>query len=196
MNKYQELKSVDLAEYSTIVSPGEVASVDLDSPAQLVVTDFNESSPLILRPEVGVDEAIAAMRRAHVRSVLVTDDKGSFRGIVTVADLESRKVLSLATSSGQSRSDLTIGELMTPKAKLKGVPVSAIESGNIGELLQTLRNVGQPHMLVVDPDHHAIRGIISSSDIARRLNVPVEINQRATSFRELVEVISAGREVS
>lgn len=195
MHRYQELKTVSLADYRTLVPSDQIEVFDLDSPARLVVTDFLTHRPLTLKPVVSVDNAIAAMRQAHVRSVLVSDDAGSFRGIVTVADLESRKVLSLATSSGQARSDLTIGELMTPKDKLRGVPIGAIDKGSIGELLQTLKHEGQPHMLVVDPDSHCIRGIISASDIARRLRVPVEINQRATSFRELVEVISAGREV-
>lgn len=194
MERYTELKTVSLSDYQSVIESEDVATFDLDSPARLVVTDFLYHKPLKLHPDVGVDEAIAAMRRAHVRSVLVVN--GEFRGIITVADLESRKVLSLATSSGQARTDLSIGDLMIPKAKLKGVPINVIETANIGSLLQTLKNEGHQHMLVVDPDSQRIRGIISASDIARRLHVSVEINHRATSFRELVEVISAGREVS
>ncbi|SEG75545.1 CBS domain-containing protein [Marinobacterium lutimaris] len=193
MERYSELKTVSLSDYQSVVESEDVEHFDLESPARLVVTDFLYHKPLKLNPDVGVDEAIAAMRRAHVRSVLVAN--GEFRGIVTVADLESRKVLSLATSSGQARSDLAISDLMIPKAKLKGVPINVIETATIGSLLQTLKNEGQQHMLVVDPDNHRIRGIISASDIARRLHVSVEINHRATSFRELVEVISSGRDV-
>ncbi len=193
MDRYSELKTVALTDYQSVVESEDVERFDLDSPARLVVTDFLYHKPLVLNPDVGVDEAIAAMRRSHVRSVLIAN--GEFRGIVTVADLESRKVLSLATSSGQSRSDLAISDLMIPKAKLKGVPIGVIETATIGSLLQTLKNEGQQHMLVVDPENQRIRGIISASDIARRLHVSVEINHRATSFRELVEVISSGRDV-
>jgi len=196
MHPYQELKTVSLSDYPNVIESDQVESFDLDSPARLVVTDFLYHRPLTMLPEVGVDEAIAAMRRAHVRSILVTDTADAFRGIVTVADLESRKVLSLATSSGRTRGDLSIGELMTPKEKLKGVTLGAVEKGTIGDLLQTLKHEGQPHMLVVDPESQRIRGIISSSDIARRLRIAVELNLRATSFRELVDIISSGRDVS
>ncbi len=194
MHRYNALKTVTLADYAQILVSERAEHVDLNSPARLVVTDFLDSEPLTMDLDVAVDEAIQAMRKAHVRSILVTDNQALFRGIITVADLESRKVLSLAASSGQSRSDLTIGDLMMPRDKLVGVPMEAIEQGTIGELLQTLKNEGRPHMLVVDPVHKSVRGIISASDIARRLRISVEINQRATSFKELVDIIS-GREV-
>ena len=194
MHRYTALKTVALADYEQVLVSERAEHVDLNSPARLVVTDFLDNEPMMLDLDVAVDEAIQAMRRAHVRSILVTDTQGRFRGIITVADLESRKVLSLAASSGQARSDLTIGDLMTPRDKLAGVPIDAIEKGTIGELLQTLKNEGRPHMLVVEPARRSIRGIISASDIARRLRISVEINQRATSFKELVDIIS-GREV-
>lgn len=194
MQNYNALKTVTLSDYEQILVSERIEHVDLSSPARLVVTDFLDNEPLMMNLDIAVDEAIQAMRRAHVRSILVTDSQNRFRGIITVADLESRKVLSLATSSGQARSDLSIGDLMTPRSKLVGVPISAIDGGTIGELLQTLKNEGRPHMLVVDPATQSIRGIISASDIARRLRVSVEINQRATSFKELVDIIS-GREV-
>ncbi|MBV1786840.1 CBS domain-containing protein [Marinobacterium sp. D7] len=195
MHPYHELKTVGLSDYPSVIESDQVESFDLNSPARLVMTDFLYHRPLTLLADVSIDDAIAAMRRAHVRSILVTDTADAFRGIITVADLESRKVLSLATSSGQARGDLTIGDLMTPKEKLRGVTLGAVEKGSIGDLLQTLKNEGQPHMLVVDPDSQRIRGIISSSDIARRLRISVELNLRATSFRELVDIISSGREV-
>jgi len=51
-------------------------------------------------------------------------------------------------------------------------------------------------MLIVEPDTQRICGLVSASDITRRLQVPVEITQRATSFRALVDVISAGRDLA
>lgn len=195
MHKYSEMKTVGLSEYEKIVASEQCEVFTLDSPASHVMTDFRNHQPLTMDMDVSVDDAIMAMRRVHVRSIIVTDSSSRFRGIITVADLESRKVLSLAASSGQSRSDLTIGELMTPRSRLKGIPFSVLEKGSIGDLLQTLKYEGSPHMLVVEPGSNIIRGIISSSDIARRLKISVEINQRATSFRELVDII-AGRSVA
>lgn len=196
MDTYHPLKTVDLSGYQEILESEGNTLVTLDSPAMLVLTDFSKTRPFTMHLDTSVDQAMNAMRTAHVRSIVVTDSADKFRGIITTADLMSRKVLSLATSSGQARNDISIGELMTPKDKLAGVPIEAINAGNIGELLQTLKNEGRPHMLVVEPQHNRIRGIISANEIARRLQIPVEINQRATSFKELVDVISAGREVN
>jgi CBS domain-containing protein len=129
------------------------------------------------------------MRKVHVRSVIVTDSSGDFRGILTVMDLESRKVLSQATSLGLKRDDLSIKDVMVNRDKLRGVSLSALQQGTIGDLLKTLRNEGSMHMLVVDPASHEICGIISASEIARRLQVPVEINLQASSFRDLVDAL-------
>ncbi len=73
MERYSELKTVSLGDYLSVVESEDVESFDLNTPARLVVTDFLYHKPLKLSPDVGVDEAIAAMRRAHVRSVRVVD---------------------------------------------------------------------------------------------------------------------------
>jgi CBS domain-containing protein len=136
-----------------------------------------------------ISDATQAMRKVHVRSVIVTDSSKAFRGILTVIDLESRKVLSQATSLGLKREDLSIKDVMVSRDKLRGVPLSALQQGTIGDLLKTLRHEGSMHMLVVDPESQEICGIISASEIARRLQVPVEINLQASSFRDLVDVL-------
>lgn len=196
MYQYQELKTLSLSQFGSVAASSQSESVDLDSPARLVV-DFLSQQSLTLRPDVGIDAALAAMREVQLRAALVTErEAGDLLGIVTLADLESRKVLSLATSSGLAREDLSIGDLMTPKAELKGVPLSAIETSRVGDLLQTLKHEGQSQMLVVEPDSQRICGLISASDIARRLQMPVAITRRATSFRALVDVISAGRDLA
>lgn len=194
MLDYQELETVSLNHYVAPADAEQEVKVSLDSPARMVV-DVLTRPPLTLKPDLDIDAARSSMRQAQVRAGLVTGEADELLGIVTLADLESRKVLSLAVSSGQSRSDLTIGDLMTARDELKGVPVRAVETACVGELLQTLNNEGQAQMLVVEPESQRICGIVSASNIARRLQMPVSITQRATSFRALVDVISAGRDL-
>ncbi|MBY4677504.1 CBS domain-containing protein [Marinobacterium arenosum] len=194
MNTYQELKTVSLDEFSAIMRPQQLEEYTLDTPAMSVVTDFRKTQPLMMEQDVSLDEAIHMMRKVHVRSVLVIDAEEQFRGLLTVADLESRKALSVATSSGLNRSDLTIKDVMTPRERLRGVPLSDVEHGHIGDLLKTLQHEGSQHMLVVDADSRQLRGVISASDIARRLKISVDISQRATSFREVVDMLVSGRE--
>lgn len=187
MHTYHELKTVSLEHYQSLAGSQEALSIDLDSPAETVMTDFRQVRPLTMSLNESVNDATLAMRKVHVRSVIVTDSSEHFRGILTVLDLESRKVLSQATSLGLKREDLSIKDVMVSREKLRGVPLTVLQQGSIGDLLKTLQNEGSQHMLVVNPDSSEICGIISASEIARKLQVPVEINLQATSFRELVD---------
>jgi len=189
MKHYHEIKTTGLDDYTRLTDGSNRRVTDLDSPAEEVVTDFRRVSPLTMRLTESIADANQAMRKVHVRSVIVTDSNDDFRGILTVMDLESRKVLSLAASQGLKREDLTIKDVMVSRNKLRGIPLSALQHASIGDLLKTLRHEGSMHMLVVDPDVQQICGIISASEIARRLRVPVEINLQATSFRDLVDVL-------
>ena len=194
MNNYNELKTILLDASDHIVRPEELLEYTLNTPAIEVMTDFEKVQPLMMEQDVSIDEARQMMRKVHVRSVLVIDKDENFRGRLTIADLESRAAMSSATSAGLKRHDISIKEVMTPRDKLHAIPLSEITHASIGDLLRTLQHAGTPHMLVVNPLNHEIRGVISSSDIARRLKVPVEISKRASSFREVVDVLFSGRD--
>jgi DeoR family transcriptional regulator, catabolite repression regulator len=47
-------------------------------------------------------------------------------------------------------------------------------------VLNTLQHNGEQHCLVIDTDSHHIRGVISASDIASRLHIPVHIEKAPT----------------
>ncbi len=187
MHKYHELKTLSLEHYQSLASSENAQGIDLNSPAEAVMTDFRHTHPLTMSLNESVNDATLAMRKVHVRSVIVTDSSDHFRGILTVIDLESRKVLSQATSLGLKREDLSIKDVMVPREKLRGIPLTVLQQGSIGDLLKTLQHEGTQHMLVVNPDSEEICGIISASEIARQLKVPVEINLQATSFKALVD---------
>ncbi|UTW11538.1 CBS domain-containing protein [Marinobacterium rhizophilum] len=188
MRTFRELKTLSLRDYSRLSSPGH-ESLSLESPASSIVTSFESTRPLALELDVGIHEALLMMKKAHVRSVLVMDSAEKFRGIISVSDLESRKVLSIAQSLGLRRDDLSIGDVMTPSSKLAGLSMQQLNGSSIGDILKTLQDVGSQHMLVVRPEDQQICGIISASDIARKLHIPVAITERATSFREIVAVL-------
>ncbi|WP_299197155.1 CBS domain-containing protein [uncultured Amphritea sp.] len=194
MNNYNELKTILLDANDDIARPYELHEYTLDTHAIEVMTDFEKVQPLMMEQDVSIDEARQMMRKVHVRSILVIDKDENFRGLLTIADLESRSAMSIATSAGLKRHDISIKEVMTPRERLHAMPLSEINHACIGDLLRTLQHTGTPHMLVVDTTKHEIRGVISSSDIARRLKVPVEISKRAAHFREVVNVLFAGRD--
>ncbi|NVK40844.1 MAG: CBS domain-containing protein [Oceanospirillaceae bacterium] len=188
MQTYHELKPVSLVDYNRLTNP-DSETLNLDSPASAIVTMFDQTRPLALELDVGIDDALLMMKKAHVRSVIVMDGKEQFKGIISVSDLESRKVLTIAQQLGQRRDELTIADVMIPRSKLSGLSLKQVEGSSIGDVLKTLQDVGTQHMLVVNPEEQLICGIISASDIARKLHIPVAITERATSFREVVDVL-------
>ncbi|ANG64281.1 CBS domain-containing protein [Marinobacterium aestuarii] len=192
MRTYRELKTLSLSDYSRLSTP-EGETLSLDSPASSIMTSFELTRPLALELDVGINDALLMMKKAHVRSVIVMDGSEKFRGIISLMDLESRKVLSIAQSQGLRRDELSIADVMTPSAKLAGLSIQQISNCCIGDVLKTLQDVGSQHMLVVRPEDQQICGIISASDIARKLHIPVDITERATSFREIVDVIYGNR---
>ena len=194
MNTYHELRTVSLGGSAEIARPEQPAEYTLDTPAVRMMSDFLKVQPIMVEMDVSLDEARRMMRKMHVRSVLVIDASERFRGLLTLADLESRRALSLVSTAGIDREDLSIRDVMTPRDRLRAVALADLERGRVGDLLQTLRNEGVPHMLVVDTASGQLRGVISASDIARRLKIAVDVTQRAASFREVVDVLFAHRE--
>ncbi|WP_067861946.1 CBS domain-containing protein [Neptuniibacter marinus] len=194
MKNYNELNTVFLEESDLVMRPEELTEYTLETPAINILTDFLHVQPLSMELDVSIDDARHMMRKVHVRSVLVIDSDETFKGFLTLADLESRSALSIATTAGIKRQDISIRDVMTPRAKLKAIPLSEIQSAKIGNLLQTLKHEGTPHILVVDTTKNSIRGVISSSDIARRLNISVDISKRANSFQEVVGILASGQE--
>ena len=62
----------------------------------------------------------------------------------------------------------------------------------------TLKNSGDQHLLVVDETDlgiRRVRGIISASDISRKLKVGFEVMYEAKSFAEIEKIITQGGEM-
>ena len=191
MNTFKVLKTLSLADISTIERPTDNEHLNLKSPAYKVFTDFNQHIPLVLEQSTSVNDAIALMKRTHVKLKLVIDSRESFRGVISLTDLLSVRVMRAAQETGLSRNDLTVAQVMTRREALHAININDLASSRIGDLLATMKNFGDQHVLVVDPGKGSIRGMISASDIARRLHIPVSINARANSFSEVYQAIRA-----
>lgn len=60
-----------------------------------------------------------------------------------------------------------------------------LRNASIRDVLGTMRRSGLHHCLVVDVDNHHVRGVISSEDVAARLQLEYSID-RAENFVELL----------
>ena len=84
--QYAVLASVTLDPGTPCYKPsGRVPLAYIDDPAISVMTDFKEVVPVTIEPHFRIDAALAKMKVAGVRLLLVPDVEDSITGIITAA---------------------------------------------------------------------------------------------------------------
>lgn len=189
MNNYHKLTTAVLENIEQIDHPEQDHTMDLDSSALSVFTDFRKQAPLMLEQGTSIDEAIETMRRTHVKLKLVIDASESFRGVISMADLLSSRVTRASEETGLKRKDLTVAHVMTRKHQLHAVDLQTLKSARVGDVLATMESFGDQYVLVTDRNTGSLRGIVSATGIARGLHVPVSISARANSFAEIYRAV-------
>jgi len=169
--------------------PAAQNRLTLQSPASAVFTDFKEHVPLVIDYDAKATELEHLMKQSHVKMKIVLDKNDQFAGIVTLADLTEQRIMQ-KVALGTSRSDLIAADFMQPKSVLQSFDYEQIQQATVEDIIETLKDNGQQHCLVIDRKEHVIRGIISVSDIARELRLPLDI-QAQPSFSALSSVIAA-----
>lgn len=169
--------------------PENPARLNLKSPAEAIFTDFTIHEPMVIDYNAKAIELEQLMKQSHVKMKIVLDKHEQFAGIVTLSDLSEQRIVQ-KVAEGQARDELTAADFMQPKASLQSFDYSQIQKSTVGDIVETLKDNGQQHCLVIDRSAHVIRGIISVSDIARDLRLPLDI-QAQPSFAALSTVIAA-----
>lgn len=82
-----------------------------------------------------------------------------------------------------------VTDFMHARNTLKALDYKSVENAVIGDIVETLKENGLQHCLVLDRDKHQIRGIISASDIIRKLHLPVDIMNNS-SFVDIFNAIA------
>lgn len=190
MRTYKTMEILSLKNVDTFFEPADPKEATKDSPAMDVVTDFHYTRPLILDSDVGVDEAIRMLEKAHVHMKLVVDHNEHFLGIVTTGVLQGQPVLRTAQQTGIARADLTVADVMIKRDKLHALSYDELQRSTVGDVLHTLGKLGEWHILVVDRQNNRICGVVSASDVAQFLHAPVQIMHRAASFVDVFDALS------
>lgn len=115
-------------------------------------------------------------------------------GVISGITLGSRLVLMIANRKGVSRADLTVSDVMSLAYKMPAVRNSQIHRACIGDVKKTMESLGESHIQVVD-ENNKICGVISSSDLSRVLQEPVDINATANSFKDYFDVLQKHEEL-
>jgi CBS domain-containing protein len=173
-----------------IQRPSTISELTLQSPAMEVLTDFTRQQPLMLEQNTSIDDAREIMRRTHTKAFLVIDAQESFRGLISLDDLVSEKVMTKMGVSRLRRDELTVEFVMTPRNRLQAIEFKVFQLATIGDVLARMQKYGEHYMIVVETRSESIRGIVSAHGIARRMHTPVVINERAILFSDIYKAMA------
>lgn len=184
----KNMNLITLNSLDHLVHPDEFDEITLSSPAISVFTDFKEHKPLVIESDIPAVQAEFLMRKAHVRLKLVVDKNAELIGTISLTQLSDQNIL-IHQQKGLDRDDILVKHLMTPRSEIKALDYKEMMNSTIADVIETLKKDGSQHCLVVETQEHQIRGIISTSDIARRLHMPIDIETKTTSFIDVFKAI-------
>jgi CBS domain-containing protein len=141
----------------------------------------------VIEADTPAIQAEFLMRKAHVRLKLVVDKEDELVGTISLNELDEQHFIQ-QSSNGINRADIQVKDLMLRRADIKALSYQELQSSSIEDVVQTLQKHHQQHCLVLDPDQHHIRGIISASDIARRLHMSLAID-KAPTFMDIFQAM-------
>lgn len=172
---------------SDLAWPQSDGEITVKSPALEVFTDFTITKPLVIDANTSAIDAEKLMQKAHVRLKVVVDDDKRFLGIISLQDLNSQ-VMMIKISEGERREELSVVDFMQPRKKLIGLDFSSLSQASIRQVIEALKDSAQQHCIVVDNDQKRLRGIISASDVVRKLRLPLDI-LNDSSFSEIYKAV-------
>jgi len=162
--------------------------VTLDSSALLVMTDLKRVAAAVISPQETMEAAEAFMFQRGVRMLLVLDADQHLAGIVTTNDVLGEKPVAVAQERRLKHSQILVADVMTPADRLEAFDMHELRTARVGQVVASLREAGRHHALVVQASpagEREVRGIISLSQIARQLGMPLQLQGHAHSFAEI-----------
>lgn len=165
--------------------------VEISSSALEVMTDLRFVPAATTQAEVSVAMASQKMIARGVRLLLVVDSADDVIGLITARDLDGSRIQEASTSTGLSPDALKVGQIITSDVEV--MPLEAVLHARVGDVVETLKNSGRQHALVVDnepfTDKPMIRGVFSASQIGRQLGIISGQNDLAQTFAQIDQAI-------
>lgn len=163
--------------------------VKLDTPAIETMTDLRQVAAATIRSNATVAQAQRAMVARGVRLLLVVGINGVIEGLITARDLVGEKPVNLLHDRGGRFDDLTVADLMVPRAQIDVLDIATVMHAEVGHVIATLKEKRRQHALVVDHDRLTgedyVRGVFSATQIGRQLGVPIVTFEVAQTFAEI-----------
>ena len=185
MRQYSPLTLTRLATGARVAEPVAPGRVTFDDPAFAVMTDLRQVSAATTRPEETIDQAHAIMIRRGVRLLFVLQPGGSIAGIITATDLLGEKPVRFRQERGVAHAEILVEDIMTPASMLEALSLMDVAQMRVGHIVATLQAVGRRHLIVAEEGGQRVRGIFSTSQLARQLGMEVQTFEVARSFADI-----------
>ncbi len=190
LRDYSPLVFTLLQEGVGYAQPTQVVpeQVTLDDTAVSVMTDLNRVTAVIILPGDSVDEAHRRMIQRGVRLLLAVDQDRRVLGLVTATDILGEKPVQVAFQRGLKRGEILVRDIMTPQERLEVLDMEDVRASKVGHVVATLKKAGRQHAVVVERDakgRQTVRGLFSTTQIARQLGVAIQTSEIARTFAEI-----------
>jgi len=182
--------SVEDCHVADAMNPGPVSE---DSPAIEVMTDLRRIPAASIEPDAKVTLANQRMIARGVRLLFVTDDNDRVLGLLTATDIMGERPLKAAASRGLHADEILVRDIMTPVDQIDAVNINDVLHAEVGHVIATLKDHGRQHALVLERDdlgRTIVRGIFSTTQIARQLGTVIQTPEIARTFSEIEHAIA------
>jgi CBS domain-containing protein len=183
----KKLHLVNLEDTDNIVSPEQFEEINLQSPAVKIFTDFKVHKAIMIDGDTMAVTALELMLKTHVRMNIVVSEENNFIGLISTNELSEQHIVA-KLSKGVCREDVLVKDLMILKSDFHAFDYRELLDASVSDVVSTLENYQLRHCLVLDRKSHHIRGVISSSDIARKLHINMDLNVKQ-SFGSIYDVV-------
>ncbi|TCJ13611.1 CBS domain-containing protein [Parasulfuritortus cantonensis] len=190
---YRMLPVAPLQKGATFVKPRQqvIEAVTMEQSATAVMTDFAVVTAQTILPLESIEAARTKMIHHGVRLLLVTDDQQQILGLITASDLTSERPMRVIQTQGIRHADVLVKDIMTPREKLEVICMDDLQKAKVGDVVSTLQAKGRQHALVVERQadrSQILRGMFSTTQIARQLDMPIHTVPVADSFAEIAQL--------
>ena len=161
--------------------------VTLNDPASLVMTDFEQTTPITELPTLTIPEANDRMIAYGVRLLFVAQHDDTILGIITASDILGERPIKHVEKYGGSFNEILVNDIMTKRSEIEAISFNDLSNASVGQIIETMKMFKRQHALVIEEidDHSFVRGLLSTTRIGQQLGIKIEPSNRARTFQEL-----------
>ena len=164
-----------------------------ESPAQDAMTDLRRVTALTVERTNTLAATRERMQKLGVRMLLVTGATGAVMGVITVTDLDSDRPGKIAAKTGEQVDELLVQDIMTLRGRIEVLELADVQTANVGQILNSLRQARRRHALVLDPGHDdappQICGIFSLTRLCGQIGLSIAPGDPIDAIEKALEPV-------